>query len=223
MSLKATSAFALFLGFSAVAQAVELDSLEQRFSYTLGVQVGQQLKAQGVAVDSAAFAAAIEDVTGGRDLQLDATQMIQAMQESKASRDKEKQEKGQLALTAGKEFLAQNKTKEGVVELPSGLQYIELQAGQGESPKVDSEVTVNYRGSFINGEEFDSSYSRGEPTSFKLDGVIAGFRESITLMKPGAKWKVFMPSELAYGVNGAGSAIGPNETLIFDIELISFQ
>ena len=213
----------LLLCFSALVQAIELDSLEKRFSYTLGVSVGQQLKEQGVTVDSAAFSAAVQDVISGRDLQLTADQMIQAMQESKAARDMETQKQGQAALEAGKNFLAENKGKPGVVELPSGVQYIELQAGDGESPTADSEVTVHYRGSFLNGEEFDSSYSRGKPTSFKLNGVIAGFRESITHMKPGAKWKVFIPSELAYGTAGAGGTIGPNETLVFDIELISVQ
>lgn len=218
-----SSAFALscLLAVTSRVSAIELDTPDKRFSYTLGVQVGQQLKSQGVTVDTESFAAAVNDVIWGKELQLTTEQMIQAMQENKAARDREKQERGEAALEAGRKFLAENKGKPGVAELPSGLQYIELQAGEGESPKADSEVTVHYRGTLISGEEFDSSYGRGKPTSFKLDGVIAGFRESLTRMKPGAKWKVFMPSELAYGPSGAGSSIGPNETLIFEIELIS--
>lgn len=104
--------------------------------------------------------------------------------------------------------------------LPSGLQYIVLKAGKGESPKASDKVTIHYRGTLINGKEFDSSYGRGEPSSFALGGVIPGFREAITHMKPGAKWKVFIPSGLGYGSSGAGSTIGPNETLIFEIELL---
>ena len=107
--------------------------------------------------------------------------------------------------------------------LPSGLQYLELNAGEGESPGAEAEVTVHYRGTLIDGREFDSSYKRGEPASFGLGGVIPGFRESLMLMKPGAKWQVFVPSELGYGAKGAGTNIGPNQALIFEIELISIK
>ncbi|MES9845234.1 MAG: FKBP-type peptidyl-prolyl cis-trans isomerase [Candidatus Sedimenticola sp. 6PFRAG5] len=207
------------------AQAGDLETQEQRFSYTLGYQFAQQLKGQHVNVDGAAFGAALDDVLQGKKLQLTTEQMKEAMtagrQAAVASAQKAKQEQGKQAAEDGRKFLEENKTKDGVTELPSGLQYMVLKAGEGESPKADDTVTVHYRGTLINGKEFDSSYGRGKPTSFSLGGVIPGFRESISLMKPGAKWKVFIPSKLGYGLNGAGSAIGPNETLIFEIELLS--
>jgi FKBP-type peptidyl-prolyl cis-trans isomerase FklB len=123
----------------------------------------------------------------------------------------------------GNEFLAQNKTKEGVVTLPSGLQYKILKQGTGPKPKLSDEVTTHYRGTLINGTEFDSSYKRNAPVSFPVNGVIKGWTEALQLMPTGSKWQLFIPSDLAYGPNGAGGVIGPNETLIFEVELISIQ
>lgn len=214
---------ALLVFISSSSQAVELDTAEKRFSYTLGARFGQQLKTEGVQVDGAAFATAVDDVIQGRSLQLNPQQMNEAMQAGRDALIQAKKEQARVAQEAGKQFLEENKKKEGVVVLPSGLQYTELAAGEGESPRKDSTVTINYRGTLINGKEFDSSYKRGEPASFKLDGVIPGFSEALSLMKPGAKWQVFMPPELGYGPAGAGAAIGPNETLIFEIELISVE
>ncbi|MET0025568.1 MAG: FKBP-type peptidyl-prolyl cis-trans isomerase [Sedimenticola sp.] len=217
---------ALFLSTLApLSVAAELTTDEQRFSYTLGYQFAQQLKAQNVQVQGEAFGAALDDVLQGRELQLSIEQMNAAMakgrQAALAAARQAKQEQGRKAAEAGRKFLAENKTKEGVVELPNGLQYTVLRKGSGESPKASDTVTIHYRGTLISGKEFDSSYNRGEPSSFSLDGVIPGFREAITHMKPGAKWKVFIPSELGYGAGGAGASIGPNETLIFEIELLS--
>ncbi len=203
--------------------AVDLDTPEQRFSYTLGYQFGQQFKQEGVKVDAAAFAAAIEDVTNGKELQLSLEQMREALQQGRAKLLADKEKEAEAALVAGREFLEANKSKPGVKTLESGLQYIVEKEGKGESPKPTSEVTVNYRGTLIDGTEFDSSYKRGKPATFKLTGVIPGFREAITHMKPGAKWKVFMPPELGYGQKGAGGLIGPNQTLIFDVELLSYK
>ncbi|MCP3871151.1 MAG: FKBP-type peptidyl-prolyl cis-trans isomerase [Gammaproteobacteria bacterium] len=216
-----TCAAFLLIAISANGFALELESEQQKFSYVLGVQFGQQLKSEGIAVDGTAFAAAINDVLWGKPLQMTMPEMQAALQAGRQKLMMEKQAKAQAKLAAGKAFLEQNKTREGVVVLPSGLQYIELKAGSGDSPAPGSKVTVNYRGTLIDGTEFDSSYKRGEPTSFSLDGVIPGFKESISLMKPGAKWQVFIPSNLGYGPNGAGNSIGPNETLIFEIELLS--
>ena len=213
----------LLVGSSAIVQATDLDTDEQKFSYALGHQAGQQLKSAGVEIDAVAFAAAINDVTKGQPMQLTADEMNAALQAGQQRLQQKKEAEAQAALEAGKAFLEQNKAREGVVVLPSGLQYIELKAGEGESPGEDSEVTVHYRGTLINGQEFDSSYKRGEPTSFNLNAVIPGFRESLMLMKPGAKWQVFIPSEMGYGSKGAGAAIGPNQTLIFEIELISVK
>ena len=218
------SSIALLLMFMLSSpQAAELETEHQRFSYVLGFQFGQQMKAEGIQIDSQAFAAAIADVLEGRPLQMSMDQMREALAAGREALAREKQEKAEAALAAGKAFLEQNRDQPGVVVLPSGIQYIEQQAGEGSAPTANSTVTVHYRGHLISGKEFDSSYGRGAPTSFKLSEVIPGFRESITRMKPGAKWRVFIPSEMGYGAQGAGGDIGPNETLIFDIELISFQ
>lgn len=214
---------ALFLGSVLVVQAAELKTQEQRFSYALGVQLGKNLKNQNISVDGAAFTAAIVDVMQENPLQLTPQELTQAMQNAQQSAITARKERGQAALIAGKKFLEENTKKEGVVVLPSGLQYIELEPGKGESPEENAKVTVHYKGSLINGTEFDSSYKRGKPTSFRLNGVVKGFREALSRMKAGANWQVFMPSDLAYGPRGAGKNIGPNETLIFDIKLISFE
>jgi FKBP-type peptidyl-prolyl cis-trans isomerase FklB len=123
----------------------------------------------------------------------------------------------------GEIFLAENKKKEGVVTLPSGLQYKVIKEGTGETPKLTDTVTVNYSGTLIEGTEFDSSYRRGQPATFPVKGVIAGWTEALQLMKVGSKWQLFIPSNLAYGERGAGRDIGPNTTLIFDVELLSIK
>ncbi|MDQ7010964.1 MAG: FKBP-type peptidyl-prolyl cis-trans isomerase [Mariprofundaceae bacterium] len=124
---------------------------------------------------------------------------------------------------AGKAFLKENARKEGVVTRPSGLQYRILRAGNGNRPRYTDEVTVHYRGTHLDGSEFDNSYSRGKPAVFRLNRVIPGWTEALQLMREGAKWQLFIPPELAYGSRGAGSAIGPNETLVFDVELLKIN
>lgn len=212
---------ALLMALVGTAEAADLTTDQQKLSYVLGFQFAQQMRSEGISVDVDAFAAAIDDVFNGKPLQLTIEEMRAALQSGQQMLLERKQAEAEAALEAGRAFLEQNKGKEGVVVLPSGLQYVELKAGEGDSPGAESEVTVHYRGNLINGEEFDSSYKRGEPTTFSLNGVIPGFKESLMLMKPGAKWQVFMPAELGYGAKGAGSSIGPNETLIFEIELLS--
>ncbi|MCP4995449.1 MAG: FKBP-type peptidyl-prolyl cis-trans isomerase [Gammaproteobacteria bacterium] len=206
--------------FSSV-QAVEFDSDIKRFSYAFGYSFGQSLVEQGVEVDSDAFAAAVGDAMQEKASQLTPEQTKQGMEAGRAALAKKKEAMASAVLERGQKFLADNKAKPGVVTLENGMQYIELQAGTGEKPKATDTVTVNYRGTLIDGTEFDSSYSRGTPASFSLDGVIPGFREALSRMQPGAKWTVFLPSELAYGPKGAGQKIGPNEVLIFEMELIS--
>lgn len=213
----------IFAGLATSALSAELDTQEKKFSYVLGIQFGQQLKNEGIMVDAQAFAAGVDDVLQGNSPKMSMQEMQAALQAGRNELIMKKQAKAQAAMEKGQAFLEENKKQDGVVVLPSGLQYIELKAGEGDSPAPESEVTVNYRGTLIDGTEFDSSYKRGEPTSFTLDGVIPGFREAISMMKPGAKWKVFIPSDLGYGANGAGGAIGPNETLIFEIELLSVE
>ena len=205
------------------ATAAQLESLDQRLSYTLGVQYAKQTQAQGIQLDGGAFGEAINDAYQGKALQMTPEQMQQAMTEAREALVKVKQEQAAKTLEEGRKFLEENKKKEGVVTLPSGLQYTVTEAGSGESPTKNSQVTVHYTGTLLNGKVFDSSHKRGQPASFPVTGVIPGFSEALQLMKPGAKWKVFIPSELGYGPRGAGSAIGPNETLIFDLELISFE
>jgi len=213
----------IFAGFASSALSAELDTQEKKFSYVLGIQFGQQLKNEGIMVDADAFATGIDDVLQGNPPKMSMQEMQAALQAGRNKLIMEKQAEAQAAMEKGQAFLEENKKQDGIVVLPSGLQYIELKAGEGASPAPESKVTVNYRGTLIDGAEFDSSYKRGEPTSFTLDGVIPGFREAISMMKPGAKWKVFIPSDLGYGPNGAGGAIGPNETLIFEIELLSVE
>ncbi len=132
-------------------------------------------------------------------------------------------EAGEKNKKEGEAFLAGNKKKEGVVTLPSGLQYKIIKDGSGAKPKPTDTVSVNYRGALIDGTEFDSSYKRGEPASFKVTGVIPGWTEALQLMKAGSKWQLFIPSNLAYGERGTGRDIAPNATLIFDVELLSIQ
>jgi len=150
-----------------------------------------------------------------------------AIAELQAESRKKQEEKMQLAGDANKKegeaFLEANKTKEGVVTLPSGLQYKILQAGTGPIPTSADSVVCNYRGTLINGKEFDSSYKRGQPATFPVSGVIKGWTEALKLMPVGSKWQLFVPADLAYGARGAGPDIGPNSTLIFEVELISIQ
>lgn len=204
-------------------QSAELETLQQRFSYALGHQFAQQLQQQGVTVEGAAFGAAVDDVLKGSPVRLTPQEMSEAFRQTKQEMARLQQEKAQAAGKAGEAFLAQNSKQEGVEVLPSGLQYQVLQEGEGEQPGPGAKVTVHYRGTLISGQEFDSSYARGEPTTFALDGVIPGFREGIGLMNTGAKYKLFIPAALGYGETGAPGAIGPNETLIFEVELIAID
>jgi FKBP-type peptidyl-prolyl cis-trans isomerase FklB len=130
---------------------------------------------------------------------------------------------GEKNKKEGEAFLAANKKKEGVITLPSGFQYKAIKEGTGKTPKATDTVTVNYRGTLIDGTEFDSSYKRGQPATFRVNGVIAGWTEALQLMKEGSKWELFIPANLAYGERGAGAAIGPNAVLIFEVELISVK
>lgn len=201
----------------------KLNSEKQQFSYAIGFQIGQSLKQDQLELDPDALALAIKDVLSGGTLRLSLEEMkaaVDAFQQKQVKAQREIAEKNEKA---GAAFLAANKKKSGVKELPSGLQYKILREGDGPMPKATDTVEVNYRGTLINGEEFDSSYRRGQPTSFTVNGVIPGWTEALQLMKKGAKWQLFIPSKLAYGPRGAGGAIGPNETLIFEVELLDIK
>jgi FKBP-type peptidyl-prolyl cis-trans isomerase FklB len=149
--------------------------------------------------------------------------MMNFQKDMMAKQQARMKELGEKNKKEGEAFLAENKKKEGVITLPSGLQYKVMKEGDGKTPIVNDVVTVHYRGTLIDGKEFDSSYTRGQPASFPVKGVIPGFSEALQLMKTGSKWQLFIPSNLAYGERGAGDEIGPNAALIFDIELISIK
>jgi FKBP-type peptidyl-prolyl cis-trans isomerase FklB len=183
--------------------------------------MSKMLQAQGVGkLEPAAFAAGVSDTLNGQPSQLTQEQMSEVIKAQQAANKKAREEAGKEALAKGQKFMEENKSKPGVKTLESGLQYQEITAGEGESPKETDKVKVHYRGTLIDGKQFDSSYDRGQPATFGVKGVIPGFSEALMLMKPGGKWKVFIPSELGYGERGAGTNIGANETLIFDLELL---
>lgn len=209
------------LTMTATAGAVELKSDKQKYSYAYGFNIANLLQASGVnEVDSAAFVAGLNDVLQGKELQMDIAEMKQALEKQ---RDEIVTKASQEAMQKGQAFLEKNKSAEGVKVLENGMQYIVLKAGDGKQPKATDKVKVHYHGTLIDGTVFDSSVDRGTPVSFPLGNVIPGFREAITRMKAGGKWRVFIPSDLAYGENGAPPKIGPNETLIFEIELLAIE
>jgi FKBP-type peptidyl-prolyl cis-trans isomerase FklB len=199
-----------------------LKTQADKFSYAVGMNIAQGIKQQGFAdsVNVPALAKALEDVIKGKSPLLseqDAQMIIQTYFQAQQSKA------GGKNAVEGQKFLEDNKKKPGVVVLPSGLQYQILKEGNGELPKATDKVTTHYHGTLINGEVFDSSVDRGQPASFPVNGVIQGWQEALQLMKVGSKWKLFVPSELAYGNQGAGPKIGPGTALIFEVELISID
>ncbi len=190
-------------------------------SYSLGVLVAQNLKSQGMgALNANSFAKAVEDVMQGRDLQIEPTQANAIVQ---TYMQKKQEAQYETVIKTGEEFLTKNAEREEVTQLPSGLQYEVLKAGEGEVPSAQSTVTVHYEGKLLDGTVFDSSYKRGEPATFGVTQVIAGWTEALQRMPVGSKWKLYVPAELAYGPRGAGGKIGPYETLIFEVELLGIQ
>ena len=203
--------------------ANSLKTDKQKFSYTAGYQIGQNLKRQNLDLDSKTYSQGVQDAIANAKPRLKPEEMQAAVQ-NQQKKDMEKQAAvAKKNLDAGQTFLEANKKKEGVVTLPSGLQYKVVTEGKGKQPKSTDTVVAHYRGTLINGTEFDSSYQRNEPATFPVGGVIKGWQEALPLMKEGSKWQVYIPSDLAYGPRGAGGEIGPNEVLIFDIELLSVK
>ncbi len=195
----------------------------ERFSYGVGLQIGQQLKRQGLSgIDPRAITMAIEDVLAGRDLRVSMDDMRVAATAYQNELNAEKFAKAEKNKVAGDQFLEGNSAREGVVVLDSGLQYRIVESGAGESPVETDTVLVHYRGRLLDGTEFDSSYDRGEPAEFGVGQVIPGWQQALQLMPVGSKWEVWIPASLAYGTEGTGG-IGPNETLHFDIELIKIK
>jgi FKBP-type peptidyl-prolyl cis-trans isomerase FklB len=203
---------------------LELRDQKDKESYSLGYQFGQNLKSQGVDLNLDVYTSGMRDAFGGKDPQMTLGE-IRSTIASLQQRLMAAQQKEQAAknLVESKAFLAENGKKEGIKTLPSGLQYKVLTAGSGKTPKAEDNVTVNYKGTLINGREFDSSYKRGQPATFKVNGVIKGWTEALQMMKEGSKWQLFIPPELAYGEGGAGPLIPPNSTLIFEVELIAVK
>ncbi len=207
------------------ANAVELKTTTQKASYALGSDIAKNFVQQGVEIDSKALLAGMEDIINNNKLQLSAKEMQQAVLDVKKQIlekiEKENAVKGEKNLKKGTAFLTKNKTKKGVKTLDSGLQFIVKKEGKGNFATENDHLIAHYRGTLIDGTEFDSSYTRGTPIEFQMSNVIKGWGEALKKMQPGAKWQIFVPSHLAYGKKGAGKLIGPNETLIFDIELLT--
>jgi FKBP-type peptidyl-prolyl cis-trans isomerase FklB len=219
---------ALALAGTAMAQdASELKNPKEQLSYALGTDLGKQFKAQSVEIDPDLFVRGLKDSLAGAKLLMTDEQIRAAI--TGLQKEMVQKQQAQMAALAlknkaeGQAFLEKNKAAEGVVTLPSGLQYKILKAGDGKKPGPDDTVVCNYRGTLINGTEFDSSNKRNEPSTFPVKAVIKGWTEALQLMPAGSKWQLFVPSDLAYGERGAGGPIGPNMTLIFEVELLSIK
>lgn len=215
----------------AAATPATLKTRKEKFSYALGMNIGnglgQNLKRQSVDFDPTLVAQGLKDAISGGKTRLTIEEAQAVMKEVQAEVQKEQQDKmkevGDKNKSAGDAFLAGNKEKEGVVTLPSGLQYKIVTEGSGPKPTAGDTVVCNYRGTLTDGKEFDSSYKRGQPATFPVSGVIKGWTEALQLMPVGSKWELYVPPSLAYGERGAGADIGPNAALIFEVELISIQ
>jgi FKBP-type peptidyl-prolyl cis-trans isomerase FklB len=217
----------LFFGICYADEKLELKNQKDKESYSLGYQFGQSLKAQEVDINLDVYASGIRDGLGGKTSQMTAEEIratvTSLQQRLMAARQKELKEKAEKNLAESKAFLEENKKKEGVKILPSGLEYKVLTEGSGKMPKAEDTVTVHYKGALIDGTEFDSSFKRGQPATFKVNGVIKGWSEALQLMKEGSKWQLFIPPELGYGERAMGTQIPPNSALIFEVELIAVK
>jgi FKBP-type peptidyl-prolyl cis-trans isomerase FklB len=220
------------------AAPLVLKTDKQKQSYAIGQSIGQgvqkNFQRDGIDVDPAILARAIRDaLTNAKPAMTDEeskatldalkTQIMAKREATAKAAQAEAQVQGDANKKAGDAFLADNKTKDGVVTLPSGLQYKVITAGTGPKPAATDTVVCNYRGTLIDGKEFDASVKHGGPASFPVNGVIKGWTEALQLMPVGSKWQLFIPPNLAYGPQGAGADIGPNSTLVFDVELLSIK
>ncbi len=201
-----------------------LKTEKDKVSYIIGTDIAKNLKKQGIDVDSEILFKGFKDAFADQKLALSDSEIQQVMmafqQEMMAKQSKKAGELAEKNQKEGDAFLAANKKKDSVVTLPSGLQYKVIAEGTGRMPGLNDTVTTHYRGTLIDGTEFDNSYKRGEPATFPVKGVIPGWTEALQHMKVGAKWQLFIPANLAYGERGAGESIGPNATLIFEVELL---
>ena len=225
--------FALLIPYSVVisgkshAQEVNLDTLDAQFSYAVGIQVGiqvvQQLQQLGTQLSGEAVAAGITDILLRRDLRMTEEDMQSVFAAVQDDTEKRRMELIENAKQMGTDFREEFAKQDNAQSTDSGLLYLVLEKGDGAKPTLDSSVTVHYRGTLVDGNEFDSSYSRNEPTTFGLASIIPGWQEALQLMSVGSKWQLVIPPELAYGDRGAPPAIPPSATLVFEIELLSIQ
>ncbi len=218
--------FICSLAVSASAAELDLTNKEQRQSYAIGINFGENLKRQGIEIEPESFLVGVKDVLTGAKKKLTEAELTQVInelsQELRAKQTTQISEQGEENQAKGEAYLAKNKTKEGVKVTASGLQYKAIIMGDGPKPKLTDTVKVHYEGTLINGKEIDSSYKRQNPATFQLTGVIKGWTEVLQLMPVGSKFEVAIPGALAYGEN-APPAIGPNQVLLFQIELLSIE
>jgi FKBP-type peptidyl-prolyl cis-trans isomerase FklB len=222
-----TLAVASFVAVAAQAQEkMDLKDPKQKASYAIGMDIGGNFKRQDIAIDAKALAAGLADTLAGKT-QLTEAEARQALNDFRtqlmAQHEAKQKAAGDKNVKEGEAFLAANAKKEGVKSTASGLQYKVLKSGSGKTPKTSDTVKVHYHGTLIDGSVFDSSVERGEPATFPVDQVIPGWTEVLQLMKEGDKWQVYIPAKLAYGEQSPSPKIGPNSTLIFDVELLSIE
>ena len=202
-------------------------TLEQKVSYGIGLNIGNQLKQDDLNLDINLLSQGIADAISGAQPKISPQELQAAMMEFQQQMQAKMMAKAAAAgaenKAAGEKFLAENAKAEGVKVTDSGLQYKVIKEGEGPMPKATDKVKTHYRGTLLDGTVFDSSYDRGEPVTFPVNGVIAGWTEALQKMKVGSKWKLFVPSDLAYGERGAGQQIGPNQTLVFEVELLGIE
>jgi len=213
----------LFLASSLyAADAVTLKTQKEKLSYIMGVQAGNDMKRQAIDVDPAIVAKGMQDAILGNKLLISDQEAKEVVATYQKERAEEKKKLAERNKQEGAAFLAENKKKKGIKTLPSGLQYKVIKEGTGKTPKATDTVVTRFKGTLIDGTEFASSYQRNEPATLPVTGVMPGWTEALQLMKEGSKWQLFVPPELAYGEQGAGP-IGPNATLVFEIELVAVK
>ncbi len=214
----------LSLAFTACngEKKVDLSSDKGKMSYFIGQQIGKQLKQDKLEIDPDVIAASINDVYTGKESRISQSEMMTVMQKAQAAQGAKAEAEGKENREKGEKFLAENKKKPGVKTTASGLQYEVITEGKGASPKATDVVKVHYKGTLIDGTQFDSSYDRGQPAEFPLNGVIRGWTEGLQLMKVGGKNRMVIPSDIAYGPQGR-PGIPPNSVLVFEVELIGIN
>ena len=224
--MAAMTALAISVKLS-IGLGATLVSPSQKLSYSMGFETGKAMRSHHVELDQNAYALGMKEGLAGKAVSMSEKEVkatLVAFQKDAMEKFKHKMSQELKSnLKTGQQFLEKNKSKKGVVVMPSGLQYLVIKKGSGPIPTLQDKVTVDYKGMLINGKVFDSSYARGKKSTFPVSAVIKGWQQALTMMPVGSVWKVFVPADLAYGTQGAPGAIGPNETLIFEIHLYSIN